>query len=120
MAVVEDDPSMRKSIERLLAAHGFVTEAYSSGEAFLSRKTESQVDCLVLDIHFDALSGVELRHRLRTSGSQVPVIFITAVDDEALEVNARRTGCVAYLHKPFAAALLIEAVSKALADRAAD
>ena len=120
VAVVEDDPSMRKSIERLLTTHGFVAEGYSSAEVFLYRKTASQVDCLVLDVHFDGMSGVELRQRLKTSGSDVPVIFITAVDDEALERTARQTGCVAYLHKPFPATLLMNAISKALSNYAAD
>ena len=120
VAVVEDDPSMRKSIERLLVTNGFVAEGYSSAEAFLSRTMASQVDCLVLDIHLDGISGVALRQRLRASGSDVPVIFITAIDDEGIELNARRAGCVAYLRKPFAAALLLELISKTLPDHPTD
>ena len=114
VAVVEDDPSMRTSLERLLDAHGFLTQGYSSAEAFLHRDTASPICCLVLDIHLGGMSGIELRSRLKDAGSRLPVIFITAVDDAALERQGAKAGCVAYLHKPFPAALLIGAVNKAL------
>jgi FixJ family two-component response regulator len=120
VAVVEDDPSMRKSIERLLNTHGFVTEGYSSAEAFLSRDAASRIDCIVLDIYLKGISGIELRLRLTASGSKLPVIFITAVDDRALELAAHQAGCAAYLHKPFPATLLLDAINKALAGFATD
>ena len=115
VAVVEDDPSMRRSIERLLNARGYKTEGYDSAERFLESDSSSAIDCLVLDIHLAAMSGIQLRRRLRDFGSSLPVIFITAVDDDALEAEARDAGCVAYLHKPFAAKLLLSAIDKALA-----
>jgi FixJ family two-component response regulator len=68
----------------------------------------------VLDIHLGGMSGIELRSRLKDAGSSLPVIFITAVDDAALERQGAKAGCVAYLHKPFSAALFIGAVNKAL------
>jgi FixJ family two-component response regulator len=111
---------MRRSIERLLNVHGFPTEGYSSAETFLGRDAASKIGCIVLDIHLDGMSGIELRRLLKASGSKLSVIFITAVDDTALEVEAVRAGCVAYLHKPFPAALLISAVNKALADPSID
>jgi FixJ family two-component response regulator len=114
VAVVEDDPSMRRSVERLLNAHGFPTEGYSSAEAFLHRDTSSRFGCIVLDIHLGGMSGIELRHLLKGSGSKLPVIFITAVDDKALELEGAQAGCVAYLQKPFPKALLLDAVNKAL------
>jgi FixJ family two-component response regulator len=117
VAVVEDDPSMRTSVERLLNAHGFVTAAYSSAEGFLNRDSANQIDCVVLDIHLDGMSGIELRRRLTALGSKVPVIFITAVDDGPLEQEALQAGCVAYLQKPFPAASLIGAINKTLAGR---
>ena len=114
VAVVEDDPSMRRSVERLLNAHGFATEGYSSAETFLHGDTKNRIGCLVLDIHLNGMSGIELRHRLKDAGSSLPVIFITAVDDKALELEGTQAGCVAYLHKPFPAVLLIGAVNRAL------
>lgn len=111
---------MRTSVERLLNACGLTTEGYSSAEAFLSHATPAELGCIVLDIHLAGMSGMELRRRLKTVHSKLPVIFITAIDDDALELEARRVGCVAYLHKPFPAASLIDAINEALAANATD
>lgn len=116
VAVIEDDPSMRRSVERLLNAYGFRAVSYSSAETFLGRDAATQINCIVLDVHLGGISGIELCLRLKDSGSTLPVIFITAVDNDALELEAIQAGCVEYLHKPFPAALLIAAVNKALAD----
>jgi FixJ family two-component response regulator len=120
VAVVEDDPSMRRSVQRLLNAHGFLTEEYSSAEAFLARTATGKIGCLVLDVDLGGISGIELQRQLKESGSRLPVIFITALEDGALEAEAGQAGCIAYLHKPFPGALLIDAVHKALADPARD
>lgn len=120
VAVVEDNPSMRTSVERLLNACGLRTEGYSSAEAFLSHATPAKLGCVVLDMHLVDMSGMELRRRLKTAHSRLPVIFITAIDDDALELEARRVGCLAYLQKPFAAASLYAAVKEALAGDATD
>ncbi|MGO4840087.1 response regulator transcription factor, partial [Rhizobiaceae sp. 2RAB30] len=114
VAVVEDDPSMRRSLERLLSAHGFPTEGYASAESFLGRGPASEAACLVLDIHLGDMSGLELRRLLITSDPGLPVIFITAIDDEALMRVAQKLGCSAFLHKPFPAASLIAAVTSAM------
>ena len=115
VAVVEDDPSMRRSLERLLNAHGFMTEGYSSAETFLGRDPAHHLSCVVLDIQLAGMSGLELRSRLTSSGSSLPVVFITAIDDDTLKVAAVQLGCSALLRKPFPAASLISAVNKALA-----
>lgn len=105
---------MRKSVVRLLNAHGFATEGYASAEAFLNRSVSSDIGCIVLDVHLGGMSGIELWHRLKDLGSKIKVIFITAVDDQALESAAIQGGCIAYLHKPFPADKLISAVNSAL------
>lgn len=99
---------------------GLRTEGYSSAEAFLSHATPAKLGCVVLDMHLVDMSGMELRRRLKTAHSRLPVIFITAIDDDALELEARRVGCLAYLQKPFAAASLYAAVKEALAGDATD
>ncbi|MBB4290741.1 FixJ family two-component response regulator [Rhizobium leguminosarum] len=104
----------------MLNAYGFLTEEYSSAEAFLSRDAASKVECLVLDIDLGGMSGIELQRRLRDSGSKLPVIFITALEESAVEADAVQAGCIAYLHKPFPGALLINAVNKALAASTSD
>lgn len=116
VAVVEDDPSMRRSLERLLGAHGFPTEGHASAESFLGRNPAGGVACVIVDIHLGGMSGLELRSLLTSSSPNLPVIFITAIDDEVLMKAARKLGCSAFLHKPFPAASLIAAVTNALGD----
>ena len=111
VAVVDDDASMRVSLERLLQARGFGTEIFPSAEAFLG--AASAADCLLLDIHLDGMGGFELRRRLCSAGSRLPVIFMTAFDDDATRHEAASLGCVAYLRKPFAGHLLMEAIADA-------
>ena len=115
VAVVDDDPGMLRSIERLLKAHKFQTESFASAEAFLDGSAADAATCLVLDIHLGGMSGIELRRRLAASGSGLPVIFISAIDDEAVRQEAVAAGCVAYLRKPFLAQVLIGAITKAIA-----
>jgi FixJ family two-component response regulator len=114
IAVVEDDASMQRSIVRLLEARGFGTRPFASAEEFLDDESAGEVVCLILDIQLNGISGIELRRRLAASGSGLPVIFITGIDDEAVQQQAIEAGCVAYLRKPFAANQLIEAINKAI------
>ena len=114
IAFVEDDSSMRRSVLRLLNAHGFGVEEFRSAEAFLGRDADSRVACVVLDIHLPGMSGLELRRRLTAEGSILPVIFVTAIDDDAVKMAAIELGCVAYLRKPFPADALIDPVRNAL------
>jgi FixJ family two-component response regulator len=113
IAVVDDDASMLKGIERLLGAYGFVTKVFVSAEAFLDRNAAADVDCLLIDIHLGGMSGIELRHHLTASGCKLPVIFMTAFDDEATRMEAQSAGCIAFLHKPFGVNLLLGAIEKA-------
>jgi FixJ family two-component response regulator len=112
IAVVDDDASMLKGIERLLGAYGFATKVFASAEAFLDRNAAADVDCLLVDIHLGGMSGIELRHHLTASGCKLPVIFMTAFDDEATRMQAQSAGCIAFLHKPFTANLLIGAIEQ--------
>jgi FixJ family two-component response regulator len=104
---------------RLPRDHGFAAEVFPSAEAFLSRDPNGRVVCVVLDIHLPDMSGLELRGRLTAAGSTLPVIVITAIDDDAVKSAAIQVGCAAYLRKPFAAELLITAVTDTLAGSAA-
>jgi FixJ family two-component response regulator len=115
VAVIEDDPGMLRSIERLLKAYKYQTAIFTSAEAFLQDAAARAATCLVLDINLSGMSGIDLRRRLTASGSSLPVIFISAVDDESVHEEALATGCVAYLRKPFQAHLLIGAINKAVA-----
>ncbi len=114
VAVVDDDPSMLSAAENLLDAHGYKAALYNSAEAFLSSGCANEIDCLLLDIHLDGLSGIELRRQLTASHARLPVIFMTAVDDNGLRRQAQKSGCVACLRKPFLARQLIDAIEKAV------
>jgi len=112
VAVVDDDPSMLNATESLLQAQGFATMVFASAEEFLDRGAVTQVNCLLLDIHLGGMSGIELRRRLKASGSMLPVIFMTALDDEDVREQAIKAGCVAFLHKPFEVRQLIKAIKR--------
>ncbi|RVI74004.1 response regulator [Sinorhizobium meliloti] len=115
MAVVDDDPSMRRSVERLLNAHGMMTKGYPTAESFLNKVQTGSIRCIVLDVHLGGMSGIDLWHHLKRAGTDIPVVFMTAIEDEALEREAVSAGCIAYLRKPFPAEPLITAVKRSLA-----
>ena len=115
VAVVDDDRSMLVGVERLLNAYGFATKVFVSAEAFLDPAAAAAADCLVVDIDLGSMSGFELRRRLADRGCAVPIIFMTALDDEATRVRALEAGCIAYLLKPFPSRCLIDAVKVAIA-----
>jgi FixJ family two-component response regulator len=112
VAVVDDDPSTLRSIERLLGAYGYAARVYGSAESFLDDACPAAA-CLVLDIDLGGKSGIELRQELTASGRDTPVIFITGTDDDGVFARAVDAGCVAFLRKPFAAHLLVDAIRKA-------
>jgi FixJ family two-component response regulator len=111
IAVIEDDPSMLQGLDRLLLAHGFRVERFTSAESFLDDIGNCEAACLLVDIHLGGISGIDLKRRLASSSSRLPVIFMTAIDNEATRQEAFDAGCVAYLRKPFFAKLLIDAIN---------
>jgi FixJ family two-component response regulator len=110
---LDQSASLLKGIERLLGAYGFATKVFASAEAIIACDGATDVDCLLLDIHLGGMSGIDLRRHLTVSGCKLPVIFMTAFDDEATRTQAQSAGCTAYLHKPFLANLLVSAIEKA-------
>ena len=113
--VVDDDPGLLKSVARLLAHHGIDSRTFASAEALVESDSVQTATCLLLDIHLGGISGIELQRRLKASGSRSPVIFMTANDDEATRNEAMDAGCIAYLRKPFAGQVLLDAIGKAVA-----
>jgi FixJ family two-component response regulator len=107
VAIVEDDPSSRRTLLRVLRAGGFRALVYESAEDYLASPPDPPPIGLLLDMHLGAMSGLELQQRLRDDGSRVPVIVITGLDDGRCEEESRRLGCLAYLHKPCDAAAIL-------------
>jgi FixJ family two-component response regulator len=113
--VVDDNAGFLKGVARLLESHGIDSRTFASAEALLESDSVQTATCLLLDIHLGGISGLELRRRLAASGSKCPVIFMTAHDDETTHNKAMDVGCVAYLRKPFAGHVLLDAIGKAVA-----
>jgi FixJ family two-component response regulator len=116
--VVDDDPSLLKSLERMLAHHGIDGRTFPTAEALLSSDSVQTANCLLLDIRPGDISGIQLQRRLATSGSKCPVIFMTGSHDDATRREAMAAGCIGYLQKPFVHQVLLDAIGKALAQPA--
>ncbi len=114
IAIVDDDASVRKALERLLKATGFEATSFASALEFLQGGLEKAPECLVLDIHLGGMNGFELYEQLVTRGSTVPIIFITAHDDAPTREHARQIGSSGYLRKPFEQHALLGAIYHAL------
>ncbi|MBR0973124.1 MULTISPECIES: response regulator transcription factor [Bradyrhizobium] len=111
--VVDDNSSVRRSIERLLRERGFDVIPFDSASALLRHGRFDEACCIVLDINLNGESGIVLRRRIAQEGATVPVIYITGNDSHANQAAAIESGCVAYLTKPFAADAFIESVERA-------
>jgi FixJ family two-component response regulator len=113
--VVDDDPSVRKGLKRLLASAGHAIEAFASAREFLARKRHAGPCCLVLDVRMPGLTGLELQEVLAAAGWRMSIVFVTGHIDVAMSVKAMKGGAVDVLTKPFDAEDLLKAVQLALA-----
>jgi len=114
IAIVEDDASFRRALERLLRVSGFDAHTFASAEEFLGSFAPGSYACLVIDIQLPGRSGFELVDHLTTSPPPPPVIFITAQDGNSLRERASRIPNAIYLSKPFPGEVLLEAVCSLL------
>lgn len=112
--VVEDDPSMRRSIERLLRSAGHEVESFGSASEFLEHEPDDAACCLVLDVQMPDLTGLELQQALQQSGMTLPIVFITGFGDVPTSVRAIKSGAEDFLEKPFKDSDLLDAVHRAL------
>jgi FixJ family two-component response regulator len=115
IAVVDDDASVRRALGRVLRVDGLLSEAFASAQELLSSPDLEAFGCLVLDIHLGGTSGLDLMEQLRRQGRAVPVVFITAHDDEPTRERACGLGASAYLRKPLETVPFLAAVHGALA-----
>ncbi len=99
--VVDDDVSVRDSLELLIRNAGWEPETFASAQAFLCRPQVSVPSCLVLDVALPDLNGLDLQNRVATDRSDTPIIFITAYGDVPMTVRAMKAGAVEFLMKPF-------------------
>ena len=112
--VVDDDISVRESLELLIGTAGWHPELFASAQAFLDHPPVSVPNCLVLDISLPGLNGLELQKRVTTERSEMPIIFITGHGDVLKTVQAMKAGAIEFLTKPFADDVLLGAIRQAL------
>ena len=114
VAIVDDDDSVRVTLQELLRSAGFFSRAFESAEDFLGSGDQQETACLITDIRMPGMSGLELQARLNAEHCRIPTIFITAHGDEEMRLQALRAGAVEFLPKPFDDEVLIESVRAAL------
>ena len=112
--VVDDDPSVRESIERLLGTIDLSVRAFGAGREFLNSDRPEIPACLVLDVRLPGISGLDFQRELSKANIRIPIIFITAHGDVPMSVKAMKAGAVEFLIKPFHDQDLLDAVQMAL------
>ena len=115
ISVVDDDESVRESLQGLIRSAGFAVRVFASAEEFMDWDHLRDTACLILDVRLPGLSGPELQRKLAADGTEIPVIFMTAHgDDGETRTQALRDGAVDYLLKPLSAEAVLQAVEVAL------
>ncbi len=112
--VVDDDPSVRRAIKRLVESVGLQVELFGSATEFMNSSHPNVASCLVLDIRLPGISGLDFQRELAKSKNNIPTIFITAHGDIPMTVRAMKAGAVEFLTKPFRDQDLLDAIHQAL------
>jgi FixJ family two-component response regulator len=112
--IVDDDPSVRKSLARLVATDGHTIETFASARDFLARPLPEGPCCLVLDVRMPGLTGLALQEALAAAGHRLSIVFITGHGDVATSVKAMKGGAVDFLTKPVNDRALLSAIERAL------
>lgn len=114
IAIVDDNESVRESLPHLLKEMGFTARSFPSPQEFVASDFFRETECLILDVSMRGMSGPELQAELKSLGSKIPIIFITAQSDESLRLRLLDQGAVDCLLKPFSDTDLMEALNRAL------
>lgn len=118
IAVVDDDFRVRESLGSLLESAGYTFAVFESAEVFLQSRFFAEVSCLITDVRMPGMGGLELQRRAKLQRPELPVICITAHNDDEAKRRAVLDGAVGFLRKPFSAAELLKSVRHALVDPA--
>ena len=114
VAIVDDDESVRESLPDLLTELGFEARAFSSAEKFLASGIVDVSRCLILDVAMPGMSGPDLQRELKARGKKIPIVFITAHEDDSVRTRLIAQGAIDCLLKPFSDTTLLEAINAAL------
>jgi len=112
--IIDDDASLRESIQDLLESSGLHSESFATAEEFLRSELPDGPRCLVLDVKLPGVSGLDFQRRLIEAGFQIPIIFVTGHGDIPMTVKAMKSGAVEFLTKPFRDRDLLGAIRQAL------
>jgi FixJ family two-component response regulator len=112
--VVDDDISVRESLELLIRSAGWEPELFASAQEFLARPRAFAPSCLILDVNLPDLNGLELQKRIAADRVEMPIIFITGYGDVPMTVKAMKAGAVEFLTKPFGDDVLLSAIRNAI------
>src|SRR5262245_55167555 len=112
--VVDDDISVRESLELLIRSAGWQPELFESAREFLARPRFSVPNCLILDVNLPDLNGLDLQKLVSVERTEMPIIFVTGYGDVPMTVKAMKAGAVEFLTKPFSEDALLGAVAQAL------
>jgi FixJ family two-component response regulator len=114
VAVVDDDPRIRESLESLIESAGFKARVFPLAEDFLSGELLAEIDCLITDVRMPKMDGLELQRLVRLKRPELPVIFITAHHEDRIEQCAFAQGAAFFVRKPFDAGELLRAIRLSL------
>jgi FixJ family two-component response regulator len=112
--VVDDDVSIRESLELLIRCEGWQPETFASAQEFLSRPRVLAPSCLLLDVNLPGLNGLDLQKRMAADGNNMPIVFMTGYGDVAMTVRAMKGGAVEFLTKPFGDDAMLSAIRDAI------
>jgi FixJ family two-component response regulator len=114
ISIIDDDESIRRTTTRLIESFGFRTAAFESAEMFLTSGQLHDTSCLIVDIRMPGMNGLQLQSHLAAADCRIPIIFITAYDDNESRRRAMQAGAVAFLGKPFSGEQLLQWIRSAL------
>ena len=114
ISIVDDDDSVRNSLDDLIRSIGFQTQGFASAEAFLNSNGARNTACLILDVRMPGMNGLDLQRQIVTANWRIPIIFITSHADDDARARALDAGAVAFLYKPFREKELVDAIDAAL------
>ena len=117
IAIVDDGPSERAALSRMLSMRGYRVEPFSSAADFFRAAPASEASCLIIDIRRGDASGLELVRQLTADGFKFPVIFIGNSDDDLNQMRSHEVSCAAYLQKPYSENRLIDAIAMAIGSK---
>jgi len=114
VAIVDDDPSVRRGLQRLIRSAGWKVETFASAQEFLDRPPAISPSCLVLDLQLPGLSGLDLQQRMADLGLDIPVVFLTGHGNIPASVKAMKAGAIEFLTKPVDEQNLLKAIEEAI------